>query len=240
MNEIEIVDVETYTIDIDEAFPASDGTNATNLSHNALIDKNLPSQHTIFAIEGLRDELNQIVAPRTVYSNERGMADYYKWADGNVDGEDRVGYFVSLCNGAQEIKICTEESDVFGVTISTSAFIGGQDVLPRDGAYSLVATHGIVNVRCESDVEIGDYITSNNYGFAKKTDIRYNNKVVALSYIDGVKYATIFFDISANFVKDFAEQMKDIKELIEKVEANTEAIDKLIPILSNDLSKQEY
>lgn len=192
---IEVETVEEINVDFEEAVGWVGGDNTR---HYSLYGRDEPDQHPITAITGLRDELDSIEALQTVYSDEKGRADYYEWEDGNVLTEDRVGYFVAVCEDIRTIKICTVDDEIFGVTVDNAAFIGGQDDVLRDCKYGLVAHCGIANVRCELDVKVGDFVVSNNYGMAEKAVNNYGCKVIAIQDIDGVRHATISLDISIN------------------------------------------
>ena len=58
----------------------------------------------------------------SVSSTGADYAEYFEWADGNVDNEDRAGYFVTL-DGNKIVK-ATSDSDVIGVVSTCSAMIG--------------------------------------------------------------------------------------------------------------------
>lgn len=212
---VEVDDVEVITVDMDEAFSALGETNE-QLKHSLLNGRELSDQHPISAITGLREELDGIQALQTVYSDEKQVADYYEWEDGNVIGENRVGYFVSVCDDIRMIKVCTGE-DIFGVTVDSAAFIGGQDDIPRDVKYALVTHSGIVHVRCELDVEVGDFVISNSYGMATKSD-GYGCKVIALHEIDGVLYAAVSLGISINQIDSLGNEVDSLADRMSEAE----------------------
>ena len=162
---VEIEAVEEIEVEVGESVGWVGGDSTR---HYSLYGRDEPDQHPITSIIGLREELNNIEALDVVYSNERNQANYYLWEDRNALQEDRIGYFVSACSDINQIKICTSENDVFGVTVDGAGFIGGQDNVVRDIKYGLVVTTGIAHVRCESDIAVGDYVISNDYGYAKK------------------------------------------------------------------------
>lgn len=215
---IEIENVEVFTVDTDEAFPAL-GQQNEQLNHSHLNNRDLPNQHPITAITGLRAELDSIEALQTVYSDVKQLADYYEWEDGNRFIENKVGYFVSLCSDARTIKIC-EGEDIFGVTVSSAGFIGGQDKISRNHQYALVSYSGIVNVRCESNVRVGDYITSNRDGVAKKSNGRYGCKVIALNNTTGIPYATIALNISIDQMDKINDEIIGFNNRLNNAETN--------------------
>lgn len=191
---VEVDDIETFEVESFDAFNAL-GEQNEGLKHQLLNGRDVLDQHPITAITGLRGELDDIKSLKTVYSDEKQIADYYEWEDGNIYNENRTGHFVSLCNDIRMIKICNGE-DIFGVIVDNAGFIGGQDEIKRNYKYGLVAHTGVVNVRCELDVNVGDYIVSNNYGIAERTMGNYGCKVIAINKIDGVLYATISLNLS--------------------------------------------
>ena len=215
---IDVEDVKVFTVETDEAF-ASLGEQNEDLKHQRFTGRDFPDQHPIIAITGLRAELDSIEALQTIYSNEKQTADYYEWSDGNVLLENRIGYFVSICKDIRTIKICNGE-DIFGVTVDNAAFIGGQDDVDRDDTYGLVAHTGIVSVRCESNVKVGDYVISNNYGVAEKTDNNYGCKVIALHNNKGVLHAVILLNMSVDQMDKIGRELADFNERMNTAETN--------------------
>lgn len=218
---IEVMSEETVTVDVDEAFTAFGEPNEA-LIHSLLTNRDGPDQHPIVAISGLREELDSIEALQTVYSNEKHQADYYEWEDGNPLQENRVGYFVSVGSTIRVINIC-EGTDVFGVTVDKAAFVGGQDDVVRDCKYGLVVHSGVVNVRCELDVNVGDYIVSNSRGEAKKTESQYGCKVTDVLDIEGTLYATIALNIPIDQMEKMGKDNIQIHENLDKVSRNANA-----------------
>lgn len=215
---IEVDDIQVFTVETDEAF-SSLGKQNEEMKHQYFNGRDLPDQHPITAITGLRAELDSIEALQTIYSDDKQAADYYEWEDGNILLENRIGYFVSICDDIRTIKICTGE-DIFGVTVDSAAFIGGQDDIVRDNTYGLVAHTGIVNVRCELDVEVGDYVISNNYGMAAKADNNYGCKVIALHNIKGVLYSTILLNMSIDQMNAIGQELIDFNYRMDVAETN--------------------
>lgn len=195
--------------------------------HDSLLGVDFPRQHPITAITNLREELDEIERLKTVYSDKKGVADYYEWEDKNPLAENRVGYFVSMCEDVRTIKKC-DSNDVFGVVVDDAAFIGGQDDIVRDYKYGLVVCSGIVRVRCELDVKVGDYVISNSYGVAQKTDSGYGCKVIAIHEIDtsdntslvGVRHAVVSLDLSINQMDTMAKEIDNLTERVETNEIN--------------------
>ena len=212
---VEVEAVEEVDIEVDESVGWVGGDSTR---HYSLYGREEPDQHPITSITGLREELNDIEALGVVYSNERNQANYYLWEDENVLQEGRVGYFVSACSDINEIKICTSDNDIFGVTVDGAGFIGAQDDVARDIKYGLVVTTGVVHVRCELDVNVGDYVVSNDYGYAQKNDNGY--KVVGRHLIDGVEYAEITLVTPINRMCELTDDINDLNDRMSDAETN--------------------
>ena len=229
---VEVIEDDIYDIELDYAFPAVGEANEQN-RHDNLMGRDEPNQHIISSISGLREELDSIEALQTFYSDKRGRADYYLWKDENKLKENRVGYFVSLSSekvvdngvyaspnsGIGRVEICDGEK-IFGVVVSDAGFIGWQDNIERNHKYGLIAIDGIVAVKCESNVAIGDYVLSNYYGMAKKSPNGYGYKVVAMENIDGLDHAIINLNASMENVSDFADDLTKLEGRVDKAETN--------------------
>ena len=218
---VEVFGLETYEVESDNAFPSLGEPN-DELRHQLLNGRELNDQHPITAITGLRDELDYIESLKTVYSNEKQVADYYIWQDENVFNDDRTWRFVSLCQDISAIRLC-DDGNVFGVTVDAAAFVGGQDDVVRDYHYGLVATTGVVHVQCESDVEVGDYVLSNDYGVAKKSRVNYGYKVVALHTLHDVRHAVISLNSFVDQIHSLGEDMVDVNVHLSDLDKNVAA-----------------
>ena len=207
----EVIDVEVF-----EAFQAP--TAGDSFNHALLTNREIHDAHPITAITRLREELDSIEALQTVYSDKKGNADYYEWADGLAFDENGVGYFVAL-NQEGTISICAGD-DIFGVIVDNAAFVGGQDDIARDAHYGLVATSGVVYVRRELDVAEGDYVVSNSRGMAKKTSSNCGYKVVATRDINGVPHATIRLNISADQINSMGTEIQELDSRMGAAETN--------------------
>ena len=216
---IDIQEEEIIEVEVTEAFPSA----ANGITHDSLPDRNLSGAHVITAIEGLRDELDEIERLKTVYSDKKNNADYYEWADGNKNADNRTGLFVSLCNDISKISICTGDN-IFGVIVDSAAFIGGQDNNKRGTNYGLVATTGGVFVRCTLNVNKGDYVISDAYGVAVKSSSNYGYKVVAIHYMDNSPYATINLTISGDQVHKVGVNLKDLNSRMDSAEFNITSV----------------
>lgn len=205
---------EAVEVEIFEAFQAPTAGDSSN--HALLTNREIHDAHPITAITGLREELDSIEALQTVYSDKKGNADYYEWADGLAIAD--VGYFVTLNNDAR-ITICAGD-DIFGVVVDGAAFVGGQDDVTRDSHYGLVATSGAVLVRCELDVVEGDYVISNSYGMATKASSNRGYKVVAIHDVNGAPHAIINLNISADQVHLMGAELQQLGSRMGAAESN--------------------
>ena len=212
---IEVETVEEINIEIEEAVGWVGGNNT---SHYSLYGRDERDQHPIVAITGLREELDEIKSLDVVYSDERNQANYYLWEDENVLQENRVGYFVSACEDINKIRFCTDDSDIFGVTVDGAGFIGAQSEVTRDIKYGLVVVSGIVHVRCEMPVSVGDYVISNDYGYAKVNKTGY--KVVGRHNINGIEYAEIILVTPIERICEISDDVDNLSDRMDDAETN--------------------
>jgi hypothetical protein len=220
VDEVDVEQVSDVEIDISESIGWVGGDAKL---HYSLAGRGDPDQHTIGAITGLERRLAVLDALKTVYSDSIGVANYYKWNSGE---SAEHGYFVSVVPKTATIKVC-DGTNIFGVTVSHAGFVGGQDGttldhingvvttpgVPRGDDYGLVVTSGLVDVRCELDVEVGDYVVSNWRGYAEKTTSRSGYKVLAKEVKAGVEYVVILLGVQADITDtlDKALQLLDIR-----------------------------
>lgn len=206
---------EDIVIDISESMGWVSGDDRY---HDSLLGIDFPRQHPIEAITNLREELNEIERLKTVHSDQFNIANYYEWADASYD---EYGYFVSLVPNTSRIKICNNESSILGVSVSNAGFVGGQNAsIPRGNSYGLIATSGLVDVRCESGVNVGDCVISNAHGWATKTDSPYGYKVLATEEKEGVKYAVILLGVQADVTNAIGVHLSGIKDKVDANEKN--------------------
>lgn len=203
----------------------------TTNKHDELENRFEPDQHTIAAITGLSDELEKLMAGQFVKG--KGYAEYWSWADKNIQQAQRIGYFVSLIKDDNDnncIEIINDGNyHIFGVTVpnDTIAFIGNEEWEPiideetqtvaayestRDASYGLVCLVGDTKVRYhtnntgELDIQIGDYVRPRTDGYAVKAT---NNdglyRVVGTGYNDIYGYyVEINLSISASDVDNIS------------------------------------
>lgn len=68
------------------------------------------------------DSEANVVVGGTISSSGADYAEYFEWADGNPNGEDRVGYIVAL--EGNKIRLATGSDDVLGVVSGTATVLG--------------------------------------------------------------------------------------------------------------------
>lgn len=169
----------------------SSGEGTTN--HSLLDGRELPNQHPISAISNLKEELDEIKSLKRVYSSENGFGEFRKWDDENPKWEDRSGYFVKLVGGTENVAICTNQDDVYGVSVIHSGFVGGQDISDKsdDPLYALVGITGALRVRTDGTATTGDYIVPNELGVATKSKNNCGYKVISTGSYASYEYLTI-------------------------------------------------
>lgn len=228
---IEVETPEEIDITMDEAIGWATGDPTI---HGNLGGRDADKQHPIKAIEGLRPELEEIKSLQTVYSDKIGFANYYQWNNSSLRG---AGYFVSMVPETDTIAIC-DGKEIFGVTVESSGFIGGQDeaivetddgsapkhVFTRDESYALVVTTGVVDVRCESDIIVGDYVVSNAFGEAQKTASGYGYKVIAVNKEFGPTYVTISLGIQACVTNKIGLDLQQLTTRVRNNEINIASV----------------
>lgn len=211
---IEVEAAEEVVIEVEEAIGWTSGDFN---SHYSLTGRNEPNQHEIKAITGLRSELDEIERLKTVYADKINVANYYKWHDA---AHNDFGYFVSIVPNTTTIAVC-EGFDIFGVSVDDAGFIGGQDqLMPRDNSYGLIVTSGLVDVRCELGVEVGDCVVSNVYGYAKKSDSDCGYRVLARENKNGVEYAVIMLGVQADVIDALDKSLHILDARMDNAEIN--------------------
>ena len=228
---IEFTTEEEIDIAVEESigWASGDGT-----YHGNLAGREEPNQHPISSIIDLRAELNEIEALKIVESDKVGIANYYEWKSGIA--YDNAGYFVSIIPGTSRIQIC-QGRDIFGVTVPDAGFIGKQAYqnvqnddgtyrkvrIDRENNYALVVTSGFVDVRCASDVAVGDYVISDNNGIAIKTTSECGYKVHCVNDKAGVIYASISLGVQADITDVMGQQIKSLDDRMDSAEINIAA-----------------
>ena len=99
-----------------------------------------------------------------------------RWTDGNSSGEDRIGYFVTSANDANEVAIAKADDYVCGVTVKNDAFLG----VGATSEDCVVQVLGLCKVRFDSKVifNVGDKVMPNANGVAVKSTNNLGYRVV--------------------------------------------------------------
>lgn len=196
MDENNNINEEIIDIEIDSAFPYT-AENGALLNHSYMYGREFSNQHPIEAITGLEDELKNIKSVKQVYSTQSGISEFRKWDDGNADGEDRSGYFVTIVEGTENVSVCTVTSDVYGVSVTraSAGFIGNQNEYDKsdDFSYAVVSIVGAVRVRTDGTARIGEYVIPNAYGEATLSENGNGYKVLSQGSYSSYNYVTIAF-----------------------------------------------
>lgn len=139
------------------------------------------------------NRLNNLESIKRVYSSENGLGEFRKWNDNNPDWADRSGYFVKLVGGTDNVDFCTNNDDVYGVSVMRSGFVGGQDATDKSDnpLYALVGITGTLRVRTDGTANIGDYVVPNELGVATKSENSCGYKVVSKGSYATYEYITI-------------------------------------------------
>ena len=161
------------------------------------------------------DITNTVISPNADY------AEVGEWADGNPNGENRLGYFVSIAEvGDNTIKIrkATSEDDVRGVSVYNPAFSGNasKDKYGADGEllpqYNYIGVMGIVKIidngrcsvngRCMPSDDGTAIPSTNNMGYA------------VLERVDE-RHVLIAVEPGADMIQRVKADIKAIEEQIE-------------------------
>lgn len=139
------------------------------------------------------DKLNKLESLQRRYSSENGLGEFRKWNDENPSWEDRSGYFVKIVVGTENVALCTNDDDVYGVCVKSSGFVGNQDATDKsdDPIYALVGISGALRVRTDGTASVGDYVVPNELGVAIKSDNNCGYKVVSKGSYATYEYVTI-------------------------------------------------
>lgn len=196
MDENNNINEEIIDIEVDSAFPYT-AENGALLNHSYMYGREFSNQHPIEAITGLKDELKSIKSVKQVYSTQSGISEFRKWDDGNADGEDRSGYFVTIVEGTENVSVCTVTSDVYGVSVTraSAGFIGNQNEYDKsdDFSYAVVSIVGAVRVRTDGTARVGEYVIPNAYGEATFSESGNGYKVLSQGSYSSYNYVTIAF-----------------------------------------------
>lgn len=213
---VDVVEIESSTDEDIVVEEMAGWVGGDNTKHYSLAGRDEQNQHPIGAITGLRAELDEIERLKPVYSDKTNIANYYEWKDASYD---EYGYFVSLVPGTSTIKIC-DGPDIFGVSVNEAGFIAGQNIIPRGNSYGLIVISGLVDVRCELNVQVGDYVVSNAQGYAKKSGSNYGYKVLATETKNGVAYAVIALGVQSDITDKIGQELLIVDSRLDAAESN--------------------
>ena len=161
------------------------------------------------------------------YSNKYIHANYYIWEDGGASTlDERVGYFVSNCDDSTlKIKKCLD-APVLGVTIARPELVGDENATYLDDPkYALVATTGVVKVRCSTGSIIpGDFVMPGGRtgGIASKTDDESGYRVIEVENISGTPYVTIDLGECTSAIYELSHRSNVIEKSIEAYKFDTD------------------
>lgn len=98
-----------------------------------------------------------------------------KWADGNINNEDRIGYFVTSDNDKNEVEIANADSYICGVTIQNETFLYPDS---DDPSYCIVQSLGLCMVKDDGTLAPGDKCMPNDLGIAVRSSNNLGYRVV--------------------------------------------------------------
>lgn len=131
--------------DYQTAFGVANKTYPGRSNYNSIFTDDGTTPATIFMMgcgdyEGVVENALRTTADGTNYglkafqSSGADFAEYFEWADGNPDSEDRRGRFVTL--DGEKIRLATSEDDyILGAVSTTGAFIGNSSSEDWQGKY---------------------------------------------------------------------------------------------------------
>lgn len=203
-------------VEIDSAFPPLGGS-ASMTDHGNLSGRYAPNQHPVDAITGLKDRLENLEALKQVRADKANIAQYYPWADGNPDVENRSGYFVAFTNH-NCIKI--SQDNVIGIIVQNdkTGFVGNYI---DDPSYGLVCVSGIVPVRALNSVKAGDKIIPGPKGYAQKSTNDYGYEVIDVYDELTEHYAIIALVPETVSFVDLKDDIVELDNKIDIVQSNT-------------------
>ena len=213
-------------IPVDEAIVI--GSTSSN-NHANLHNLDLENQHPVKAIAGLENRLSALEAlqvgreensntVKIIYTKGENFANRYKFIT-SEDKRPRIGRFVSFNEKTEEVDICVGP-DIFGVTVDDAGFISNYSIDQMDNEYVAVVVAGVVDVLCETDIEKGDCVISNEYGVATKATENCGYRVINTAYKNELKYATIMLTVQADKIDRLGRIIKLLSARLDAAEAN--------------------
>ena len=185
------------------------------------------------ALDNVTDEISSLKSSDgVVTSSNADYAEVGAWSDENINGEDRIGYFVTVSKTEAGITMvkANSESDIRGVTVTSPAFGAGasRDKFGSDGKllnkYDYVAFAGFVKVYDNGTCTIGERCICDDNGCAKPST---NN--MGYEVIDRLDENSIQI-----LIEPSGDMLNRIKDDVTVIESN---INQITPI---KLTKAEY
>ena len=150
-------------------------------------------------------------------------AEYGTWADGNPNGEDRRGYFVTMQQGTNNIKKAVASSAIVGVTTSSAGFIGNYtEGIESNPAFGLVGVVGQVSVIDNGTCTVGNRCMPNDNGTASPSSN--NCGYLVIERVDS-SHVKILVSPAIDMIQRIRTDVSDLKDYID------DAIDDKLGIL---------
>lgn len=166
----------------------------------------------------------------TITSTNPGYAKVSKWADGNPDGEERLGYFVTIGSGdGDSIDIASKDSKILGITVEEPGFSNNLDDAKYDEErgylshpYQYVALLGSVTVRQNGNCVLGGKCISGDDGIAMPSDTDHGYHVLEVindTYIriylePNIDTIVELYKIGEEIKKSLGDGMKEVADAI--------------------------
>lgn len=170
-------------------------------------------------IKELIDSKADINSTGTIASTLMGYADIMEWSDGNKNGDNRIGYFVSsdITKSTSNIVKATSTSNIHGVTVEKPGFTtnAGNFKFDTEGnllqKYTYVMNSGIVTVIDDGTCVVGSTCMSNDSGIATPSinDMGYQ----VISRVDN-NHIIIFMEPQISNMIKFKNDMNNKQNLL--------------------------
>lgn len=206
--EIEILEEKIEAIEEIEILSENIPAVIDGAKHNTLIDRNDAGAHTISAITGLEDKLNNLEALKDrIGVASYGHADYYKWADTEDIGPC---YFVKLVNDT--ICKCTNET----IISLDSLPLDEKEIVEIDEwKVEEVKTKNVNIIYSVTTDDITTYYNNENGEWIIHNtldEITHNNKVAIYNFAINItkKDANLYYVVRSNDTQRYARNIFDI------------------------------
>lgn len=159
------------------------------------------------------------VQGNAVVSQGYDYAEYFQWADGNPDNEDRTGYFVTIVENTRTIRKATSEDKILGITSKTASIIGNWQENERDSSWAIVGMLGVVEAKHDGTCTQNGYAMVNDNGEATLTDKPFGYKIVNVDTEDDTVELVLGND--SDMIARIKTSITEIKEDIREVTSRT-------------------